>query len=113
MICNYDNVKIKIWSIRTSASTVSYQYNCESRYYYKNVLFYFVQLSFNGYSKTMIDLHLIAVTKITRMQNHDHKNFTRKDLWDWRYMRLCCHLVISQALIDLVYSIWFQEIWIQ
>ena len=57
------------------ASTVSYQYNCERRYYYKNdiVLFYFVQLSFNGYSKIMIDLHLIAVTNITRMQNHDQK----------------------------------------
>ena len=56
-------------------STVSYQCNCERRYYYKNdiVLFYFVQLSFNGYSKTMIDLHLIAVTYITRMQNHDQK----------------------------------------
>ena len=34
------------------------------------------------------NLRPTAVTKITCMQNHDHKNFTRKDLWAWMGLRM-------------------------
>ena len=40
-----------------------------------NLLFCFVQLSFNGYSKTAFysKIAYVAVTRITRIRNHDHK----------------------------------------
>ena len=41
-------------------------------------------------------LHMTAVNKITRVQNHEYKIFTRKDLWAWAGLRIYAIMLPSR-----------------
>ena len=82
MICYNDNVLISIDLWVRQRFHININVNATNLTKPNNMLFCFVQIGFNGYSKTAFDLQIASdrCHKINRMQNQDLRNFTRKDL---------------------------------
>ena len=53
----------------------------------------------------ILKLHLPTVTKNTPMQNHDHKNFTCKDLWAHAGLRIYAIMLPSSEFLVPHYNV--------